>query len=1077
MKKTLEPRIGGRTLPLIPSLLALAAASTVISHAAEVTFQYYRFTPTKVDGGDAATATQMSEFEFFLRGNKLDVSSVVVTGGVTFPNPGDAESAQKLVDGNVNTKWFDGNKVPVTFNFGTPVKIDAYRFATANDSRDRTPVRWLIQGSNDNVNFVLIDDRTGADNAAAKSYFTFGPLFTTTPPASSGYPTFASFQTTASIVDNTVAGQDVYQAFPLIVKNAGPETSMSWSVTNTPTGVSFNPALPAPAINFTDTRLITPIIPNAFTDYTLSATTAAGTAALTQKIRAVPGGTATTRYVRFKANELRNPLGNIAQMGEFEFFNGATKLTGLTVTNPGGDNNNNAGEAASKVIDGDYRTKYLNHNNAALIFDLGSVQTFDGYQFTTGNDATDRDPVRWSLETSSDGITWTLLDTAYDYSPPTIRRAKTGIIPLSGIPTATWAGSTTVFTNGGNVLLDDSSSVRGVVLDTPVSPNAVSIASSTGDPYMISGAPISGRGDLFKRGSGELQLNSPNTFSGAINADGGKLVVNDSGALGTRNVRTRLQLDSTELQIATDVRTERRLRIAANGATINVADGFTFTKVGPSDLLGTLTKTGPGTLRFEGYAGSTSFAATDIVVNEGTVDFAAAAGYFNSRPFTTSGSSTMKMTVNTGAQISFSIDSALGGDYVNFQTSLEQVRVIGGTLNFNNGGFNYIHTGLVGTEGRIVLQGGTLTGGGQIEPAGLTAANPVTTTFTSLASADSSFITGGGALALNPDNCSLTLDVADGAATDDLVVTKRILGNKRLTKTGAGNLVLTGANELALAPVTYTNPTGILVSAGTLTANNSTGSATGTSPVTMSAGTKLQGIGSALSNITTPGIIAPGDANTPTGTLTVGNTVLTGTLEIGSEGESADKLAVNGTLNITGAALTLSGTFNAPAYQIVSSTGGITGTFNATGVPAGYTLQYSTNSIVLVSNTATAYQVWSAGLSDPDPEADIDGDGMANVIEFVLNSNPNASSLADLPHSSTNPAGALVFTFVRKSSSAYLAPTVEYSTTLASWTTFGGAVVQPNTPSSGLDTVTATLPASLAAPGFKLFARLKVEVP
>ncbi|RYD61719.1 MAG: discoidin domain-containing protein, partial [Verrucomicrobiaceae bacterium] len=700
MKKTLEPRIGRRALPLIPSLLALAAASTVISHAAEVTFQYYRFTPTKVDGGDAENQTQVSEFEFYFRGNKLDHSSVIATGGVTHPNPGDPESAQKMVDGNVNTKWFDNNKVPITFNFGTPVPIDAYRFATANDARYRTPVRWTIQGSNDNVNFVLIDDRTGADNGALKSYFTFGPLFTTTPPASSGYPTFASFQTTAAIVipatTNPSTGasnnDQVYQAFPLIVKNAGPETSLTWSVTNTPTSVSLTPALPAPPINFDDTRIITPIIPDAFTDYTLSATTAAGTAALTHKIRAVPGGTATARYVRFSANALRDPLGNIAQMGEFEFFNGATKLTGLTVTNPGGDTNNNANEAASKVIDGDYRSKYLNHNNAPLVFDLGSAQTFDGYQFTTGNDGTGRDPVRWSLETSSDGITWTLLDTAYDYSPPSLRRAKTGIIPLSGISTSTWAGSTAAFGNGVNVLLDDSSSARDVLLDTPVSPNTISIVSSAGDPYMISGEPITGRGDLFKKGSGELQLNSSNTFLGAINAEGGKVVVNDPGALGTREARTRLQLDGTELNIATEVITERRLRIGSTGATINVADGYTFTKVGPSDLLGTLTKTGLGTLRFEGYGGSTSFADTDIVVNEGTVDFSAAAGYFNSRPFTTSGSSTLKMTVNTGATMRFSVGDALGGDYVNFQTSLDQVKVLGGTLDFNYGGFTYIHT-------------------------------------------------------------------------------------------------------------------------------------------------------------------------------------------------------------------------------------------------------------------------------------------------------------------------------------------------------------------------------------------------
>ena len=62
---------------------------------------------------------------------------------------------------------------------------------------------------------------------------------------------------------------------------------------------------------------------------------------------------------------------------------------------------------------------------------------------------------------------------------------------------------------------------------------------------------------------------------------------------------------------------------------------------------------------------------------------------------------------------------------------------------------------------------------------------------------------------------------------------------------------------------------------------------------------------------------------------------------------------------------------------------------------------------------------------------------------------------------------------------AYLGAVVEYSTDLSegSWTTFGGTSVQANTPGPGLDTMTATLPASLAGPGGKVFARLKVETP
>ena len=207
--------------------------------------------------------------------------------------------------------------------------------------------------------------------------------------------------------------------------------------------------------------------------------------------------------------------------------------------------------------------------------------------------------------------------------------------------------------------------------------------------------------------------------------------------------------------------------------------------------------------------------------------------------------------------------------------------------------------------------------------------------------------------------------------------------------------------------------------------------------------------------------------------------LVTGTLQIDIAMSESDKLAVNGTLDITGATLNVTGTLTEPLYQIVSAQGPITGTFGSTSIPAGYSLQYHQNTIVLLSDTAPAYEVWAAGLSDPSPDADIEGDGLANVLEFILNSNPNAGSLSELPDVSTNPNGDLVFTFVRKSSSAYLGAVVEYSTSLAdgSWTTFGGATVQPDTPGAGLDTVTATLPASLAGAGQRIFARLKVDVP
>ncbi|MCW1913801.1 discoidin domain-containing protein [Luteolibacter sp. GHJ8] len=1089
-KSPLDPRLTDHRssrLRVLPTIVAAALIGTAASSAVEVTFQYYRFTPTKNRGGDAYTATQISEFEFFLRGTKVNHTALTtagnVTGGVTHA-PAGVEGVSKLVDGDKNTKWFDNNKVPVTFNFTTPTTIDAYRFATANDFLDRTPNRWTLSGSNDGVNFVALDDRTGADNAVPNSYFTFRPLLVTTPPAAAGLPVFSSYATTASVVDNTVAGQDVYQAFPAIVKNAGPSTSLSWAIagTPTPTAASITPGYPT--VPFTGTQVLSPITPDVFTPYMLTATTAAGNGALTIPVRAVPGGSATARYVRFTATSLRSGA-NLVQVAEFEFFNGATKLTGITASNPGGNTNNNANETADKIVDGNFRTKWLNHNNAPLVFDLGSAQTFDGYQLTTGNDAADRDPVRWVLETSSDGVSWSLLDNVYNYTPPSIRRAKSGTIPVSGIATYNWTGSaastwdaaSTSWVAAGTTtpavalpsataaVFPEAATNRDVTISGAVAPNSVSVLNTSG-VYTFSGDPITGPGDFFKRGAGEVQLNSPNTFTGAIYLEGGKTVAGDPGALGTRDFTTRLQInDGAELHVMTDVTTDRRLRIGTGGGIVNVEGGSSFTKVGPVDFLGTLTKNGDGLLRFNGYQGSSSIAANDLVINEGAVEFTGATGAFNSRPFGGVAGDNLTITVNEFGILRLSVDSALGGDYANFQTSLEQLRIIGGTTEFN-AGLNWIHIGLVGTEGRIVMQGGTITGGGQIEPAGNSTLTP--TTFTILPSENSSIIGGTGSLTLNPENSTLVLDVANGAADEDLIITRPINGPRPLIKQGAGSLVLNGANGMS-GPFT--------VSAGSLTLGNFSGSGTGTAATTLAAGTTLAGAGSTAGSITSAGIVAPGDVFNPTGTLTVGNTTLTGTLKIDLQGTEADKLAVNGTLNITGATMEITGTATESLYTLVPHTGARTGTFTVTP-PSGYTVVYGANAVSLVSNTASAYDTWAAGLLDPAPDADPDADGITNLIEFVLDSNGGVSSPEDLPTATTNAQGDLVFTFVMKSAAAYLNPTVQYSTDLVSeWEDFAGAVVTPNTPSAGLSTVTATLPASLAAPGTKLFARLKAELP
>jgi autotransporter-associated beta strand protein len=1097
MNKQLDPRMTDRRpmrLRLLPAFLTLAAAGTVASPAAEVTYRYYRFTPT-VNRTAAQNQTQISEFLFYNRGSKLDLSAVNVTAvGTPTHAPTAAEGVMKLIDGNTATKWFDNAKLPVVFDFGTATTVDSYQFATANDSLDRTPIRWTIEGSNDNSTYVLVDNRSLGDNATPNSYFTFRPILGIG--GGSPLPVIASYDTTATVVDNTVAGQDVFAALPAIVKNDGSiPTSVRWNVTGTTTGISLTPGFPTVAA--AATQAITPPV-DALTPFTIAATNTSGTAGATQKIRSVAGGNASARYVRFTPAMLRSG-GMLTQIGELEFFSAGVEVPVIAGTNPGGNTGTSAAEVVGSLFDGNYRTKWLNHNSRPVILDFGSVQSFDSYQLTTGNDDSGRDPLRWIIEVSANGTDWTLADAVNEYPMPTTRRAKTGILPLSG-STIEWTGSAgsdwdtsatswvksgtataSGFADGVAVIFDEDATNRDINLLAPVRPTFVAVNNST-SPYSISGSPIAGRGGLIKRGSGELLLSSANTFDGSVYLLGGKTITTDATSLGVREATSRLEVSGgSELNVAADLSTQRRMHIGFDGGTINVDGGVTFNKIGNTDFYGTLTKTGDGTLRLSNYAGSLSPAAEDLIINEGTVEFTSVFGLFNSSPF---GGTTlpaefkdgMKITVNAGGIMRFSIDHALGGDYISAITSVEQIRVIGGLFE-QNGSNSYIHVGVNGSgEGKLVLQGGTYAGSGQTEPAGNAAGE---TTITVLASDDSSVIAGNGVLTANPGH--FVFAVADGGADEDLVVSKVINGNYGIVKKGPGTMALEAASTFNgnTTGASFNHPDGTTVEAGTLVLSNSSGSATGNGSVLIAAGATLKGDGSASGSVLIQGGVAPGDSFNPTGSLALGSTTVNGAVTLEIEGSQSDSIFINGSLTLGAASsLVVTGTLTEPLYTIIPHTGAGTGTFGSVTIPGGYTLVYGANAISLLSDTAPAYEAWAAGLTDAAPDADLDGDGLSNLLEFVLDSSATVSSTEDLPTATTNVQGDLVFTFVTKASASYLNPTVEYSTDLVSgWEIFAGATVQIDSPSAGLNTVTATLPASLAAPGTKLFARLKAEHP
>ncbi|MCE9612208.1 MAG: autotransporter-associated beta strand repeat-containing protein [Chthoniobacter sp.] len=133
-------------------------------------FRYYRFTPTAFKG--AGNSVQFSELQFFLHDVWTAATTVTNPGG---SNPGNEEPF-RANDNNTGTKFLDFNYGGLVYDFGTGKVFDEYNWATANDATPRDPVRWKVEGSNNNSTWTMLDDRTAATQTVTDSRNTWVAL-------------------------------------------------------------------------------------------------------------------------------------------------------------------------------------------------------------------------------------------------------------------------------------------------------------------------------------------------------------------------------------------------------------------------------------------------------------------------------------------------------------------------------------------------------------------------------------------------------------------------------------------------------------------------------------------------------------------------------------------------------------------------------------------------------------------------------------------------------------------------------------------------------------------------------------
>jgi hypothetical protein len=138
-------------------------------------FQRYRFV-VEANNGDEGIF-QVAELRLYGPAGESLPLGVAHGGNVTSscPNDNTSEDAPQLFDANPRSKWFCGGQTSVTvayqFNDDEAHAITRYSITAGNDSADRDPKAWTVEGSDDGVDWVALEP-SQADQVFEQRYQT-----------------------------------------------------------------------------------------------------------------------------------------------------------------------------------------------------------------------------------------------------------------------------------------------------------------------------------------------------------------------------------------------------------------------------------------------------------------------------------------------------------------------------------------------------------------------------------------------------------------------------------------------------------------------------------------------------------------------------------------------------------------------------------------------------------------------------------------------------------------------------------------------------------------------------------------